>query len=123
MAGERVLVIDDDRDYCEEFQEILEAEGFSATCVCSTGEAAQALAQGAFDLVLLDMKMPTMDGVHFLSEHRGRLGAARVIVVSGSVTARRRLEEADVAQFVFAVVPKPFNIAVFLKDIHEALRR
>lgn len=58
-----VLVVDDNVSLAENLSEILTDSGFESTCVGSPKEALAAVEQRAFDVVLLDMRMPEMDGV------------------------------------------------------------
>ncbi len=64
----RILLADDEKSFTDVYQELLQAEGFQVE-VTNDGHAAyQALSQGGFDLVLLDIIMPGLDGITVLKK-------------------------------------------------------
>lgn len=73
-ARRRVLLIDDDTDVLEVTRKALEAEGCSVTCVADSSEVLRAPPRGAFDLVLLDLMMPEVDGLELCSRLRRHYG-------------------------------------------------
>ena len=60
--AKRILVVDDDENILNLEKTILEQKGFQVTRAASGGEALEALKAGSFDLVLLDVMMPELDG-------------------------------------------------------------
>ena len=60
--GKRILVVDDDENILSLEKTILEQKGFAVTTAGGGNEALKALADGAFDLILLDVMMPEVDG-------------------------------------------------------------
>ncbi len=80
-----IMIIDDDPLTRESYQALLEAEGFSAVGARNGAEAILWLESRTAAMILLDLKMPVMDGRSFL-EHRARQAKIRevpVLVVSG----------------------------------------
>ncbi len=80
-----VLIIDDDSRTREAYQALLETKGFSAVGASNGAEAILWLESNTIAMILLDLKMPVMDGRSFL-EHRARQEKIRevpVLVVSG----------------------------------------
>jgi CheY-like chemotaxis protein len=61
-VGKRILVVDDDENILNLEKTILEQKGFSVTTAGGGGEALKVLAQEGFDLILLDVMMPEVDG-------------------------------------------------------------
>jgi DNA-binding response OmpR family regulator len=120
----RVLIVEDEQHLAEGLRFNLEAEGYEAEVV-DTGEAAvQALAgpaPHAFDLVVLDVMLPGIDGFAVVSELR----AARQFVPVLMLTARGRPE--DVLRGFGAgaddYLPKPTELAILLARIRSLLRR
>ncbi len=82
MATPRILVVDDDEQMRFVLGESLTRRQYEVMLVVSAEEALTALAHGAFDLILLDVRLPKMSGIDALDEilrvdHRapvGRLG-------------------------------------------------
>jgi CheY-like chemotaxis protein len=61
---QRVLVVDDDRAYCEALTRVLLAAGFDAVHACGPGEAIRMLERGQrFDAIVCDVLMPRMNGL------------------------------------------------------------
>jgi adenylate cyclase len=80
-----LLVADDDPENCEILRRLLEPRGFRLEFAENGVEAIEKLERGDYDAVLLDIRMPLMDGFEVLSRLRegGRLGNTPVIVVTG----------------------------------------
>jgi len=103
----RVLIVDDEPDILLMLRVNLEADGY-ATALAADGESAlQRIGEEAFDLVLLDVMMPVMDGWGVLDRLATETEAPLVIVVSAKSSRRdmaRALEMGAVAY-----VTKPFS--------------
>ncbi len=65
MKG-RILIVDDEKAARKSLNDILKLEGYRVTAVASGEEAVEALEKDEFDLMLLDLKMPGMDGLEVL---------------------------------------------------------
>ena len=88
-AGSRVLVVEDDIPLAELLKQQLESEAYSVT-VLHDGEAARtAIPDGRFDLVILDLNLPKLDGVSLLKQVRPSVPRLPVLVL----TARNRVED------------------------------
>jgi two-component system CheB/CheR fusion protein len=70
LAGQRVLLVDDDLHTVQTFSELLSAEGAEVTSAGSAEAALQEATQGEFDLVISDIAMPGMDGLEFIARLR-----------------------------------------------------
>ncbi|MDH4226366.1 MAG: response regulator [Deltaproteobacteria bacterium] len=80
MTKKKILIVDDEEGIRLLFKEELEEDGYS-TVLASTGEEAlEQLTGGSFDLVLLDIKMPGMDGVEVLRRVKEQWKALPVIL-------------------------------------------
>lgn len=62
-TNKRILVVDDNEDYCEGVVDFLETEGYKAVGVHDGFNALEAIKEEEFDMVLMDVRMPGMDGV------------------------------------------------------------
>lgn len=78
-----VLVIDDDTTTLRLFEHVLNREGFQVTTRTSAEAVLQELDVADFDLILLDFKMPGMDGIQALQEIRKATQEAAVVIVTG----------------------------------------
>jgi CheY-like chemotaxis protein len=118
MSAIRVLVVDDDAEVRETLQDILELEGYAVTLAASGEEALVAFATRPFPVVLLDIRMPGIDGITTLERIKELDSATRVIMITG-------LENPNVvpdamAKGAEAVFRKPLDIAFFLPLLLES---
>jgi DNA-binding response OmpR family regulator len=117
----RILVADDDFLYRTLFSASLEEAGYEARCVSDGAEALLALETQTFDLFLLDLFMPALDGFATLKQlhRRGLLPALPVIIVSATDEADSfvRCMEAGAVD----MLPKPFEPAMLLTRVSAAL--
>jgi signal transduction histidine kinase/CheY-like chemotaxis protein/ligand-binding sensor domain-containing protein len=88
-----VLVVDDDWVCRQVAQEILRGHGVAVTTVASGREALNALDASKFDLVLMDVQMPDMDGVETMRQIRTRPALARLPIIA--MTAEDKTESAS----------------------------
>ncbi|HBE88295.1 MAG TPA: hypothetical protein DDW67_04050, partial [Elusimicrobia bacterium] len=104
----KVLVIDDDEDLLGLIRLALEREGFTAATAASGEEGLALAGAGDFDLVLLDIMMPGMDGLATLRELRKNCPRTAVIML----TAHGSIETAVESMRLGAVdyVKKPFQL-------------
>ena len=78
----KILIVDDDAGVRESLEELLRLEDYQADSTGSGEEALEALSEG-FDLVLLDIKMPGIDGVEVMHEIRKYHPDTRIIIITG----------------------------------------
>ena len=92
MGKKTVLVVDDEKNIRLTFSETMTQMGFD-TRTASNGEEALTKMQGAeFDLVLLDLRMPGMDGIEVLRRIRERYPKVRVIMITAHGTVESAVE-------------------------------
>ncbi len=117
MAGQRVLVIEDQEDLAALYEQALGEEGYKVS-KAYTGEEGFALFEdhGA-DAVVLDMTLPEMHGVQTLRSIRGLNANVPVVVVTGETSAetRQQCERLGVLEYL----SKPADY----RDILDLLRR
>src|SRR5579883_2494459 len=107
MPRTRVLVVDDEAAIRDSLRMTLEYDGYDFLAA-ATGQEGLALAEReAPDVVLLDVKMPGMDGMEVLDRLRAMNEALPVIVISGHGTAMTGFEAASKGAFDF--IEKPFS--------------
>lgn len=119
MARDRaVLVVDDDLDLRGALELILEGEGYRVLTAGNGLEALERLATEVPAVILLDMRMPIMDGWQFAREFRARLGwPCPVVVCTAAEDARRRALEIEAEGYL----EKPFEIDDVIEAIEEAM--
>ncbi|HXR59096.1 MAG TPA: response regulator, partial [Burkholderiales bacterium] len=114
-----VWIVDDDRSIRWVFEKALSREGISYSSFASAREALDALAAGAPQVLVSDIRMPGQSGIELLQEVKQKHPAVPVIVM----TAYSDLESA-VAAFqggAYEYLPKPFDVDQAVELIRRAL--
>jgi two-component system nitrogen regulation response regulator NtrX len=88
----RILVVDDEADIRSSLKMILEYEGMELVEAASGPEALKKAGEGGVDAVLLDIKMPRMDGLEVLAQLRERHPDLPVVMISGHATIETAVE-------------------------------
>lgn len=116
----RILVVDDEAQICKVIQKILVQEGHHVLVACNGPEALAKLKKGGVDLMLIDLKMPAMDGLEVLKLARTIQKKLRSIILTayGTVTSAREA----MCLGVFDFLTKPFDNRLLKKVVREALR-
>jgi two-component system, NtrC family, nitrogen regulation response regulator NtrX len=119
MPKSRILVIDDEAAIRDSLRMTLEYEGYECL-LAATGQDGLGLAEReAPDLVLLDVKMPGMDGLEVLDRLRAMNDTLPVIVVSGHGTISTAVDATRKGAFDF--IEKPFASERVLVSLRNAL--
>jgi DNA-binding response OmpR family regulator len=117
---ERVLVIDDDVALCELLTEYLAPEGFRVESVHDGEEGLERACDGEYDLIVLDVMLPTINGFEVLRHLRTKAGTPVVML-----TARGEEVDRIVGLEIGAddYLPKPFNPRELVARMRAILRR
>ena len=109
-----ILIVDDDAGIRGVLADVLQDEGYT-TAEAANGEAALAfLDGGAPDVILLDMRMPVMDGWQFAQAYRERTGPrAPIIVMTAAQDAQRWADEIGAS----ACLAKPFEYDAIVRTL------
>ena len=120
MKKEKILIIDDEPDMLRGCQKFLETAGY-AVVIAESGEDGLALFETENpDLIIVDLKMPGMDGMAVLQSIMARDQEAVVIVFTGYGTIESAVKAIRAGAFEF--VQKPFDPDAFLIVIERALK-
>lgn len=123
--AQRVLVVDDEEGIRHTIDRVLSLEGFSVTTVSDGNRALRALDGDVFDLLIVDIYMPDLDGIGVLRELRRRQDSTPVLAVSGGGDSRHSFDSQgalSVAQaFGATVLAKPFTVDELLEGVRLAL--
>ncbi len=102
-----VLVVDDEQDIRDASERILSRIGYQVQKASRGDEALDILNKNSIDIVLLDLKMPGMDGMEVLARIRERSTKIQVIVITGYATVETAIEA--MKQGAYDFIPKPFE--------------
>jgi two-component system nitrogen regulation response regulator NtrX len=119
MPKARILVIDDEAAIRDSLKMTLEYEGYEVLAAATGQEGLNLAERDAPDLVLLDVKMPGMDGIEVLERLRSMNESLPVIVVSGHGTISTAVEATKKGAFDF--IEKPFASDRVLVSLRNAL--
>ena len=117
MTQQPILVVDDDPTILATVSEALDLEGFPVVTATNGAEALDAVDRSAPSLVLLDMRMPVLDGWGFMRAIRQRELSLTVVVMTAAADAQRWGREIG-AQ---AVLATPFELDELLGAIERFL--
>ena len=123
MAKEKILVVDDEEDILELVRYNLSREGYRVTGSLTGEDALRKVRSGTFDLIILDLMLPGMDGLAFTKtvKNDSRLRSIPIIMLTA------KGEEADIVTGLELgaddYITKPFSPRVMTARVRTALRR
>ena len=110
-----VLVVDDDPTILATVAETLDLEGYPVVTATNGAEALEVLERTSPSLVLLDMRMPVLDGWGFARALRERGLNPTVVVMTATADARRWAAEIGAR----GVLPKPFDLEDLIAEVQR----
>ena len=116
-----ILVVDDDRMIADLLKEYLSGRGHAVTTVYSGREALAALSGGKFSIVIVDMKMPDVDGMAVLERVKKTDRDTLVIMITGYGTLDSAVAAINHGAYDF--IAKPFQLEEFKIVIRRAIER
>jgi DNA-binding NtrC family response regulator len=117
----RVLVIDDEAIVRTSSKRTLVPEGYEVRLAESGRAGIDILEQESFDIVLLDLKMPDMDGIEVLKVIMERWPGTKVIIVTGFSTVDTAVQALRLGAFNH--IEKPFTPDSLLAAVKEAFEK
>ncbi len=117
----RVLAVDDEQVVCESIRRVLSQEGYHVTTTMSSREGVDLIRKETFDLLLLDIKMPEIDGIEFLREARAVSPETEVIIITGYATIETAVEAIKLGAFDY--LEKPVSPPQLIVAAARALER
>ena len=123
MAKEKILVVDDEEDILELVRYNLSREGYRVTGTLTGEDALRKVRSDSFDLIVLDLMLPGMDGLAFTKtvKNDSRLRSIPIIMLTA------KGEEADIVTGLELgaddYITKPFSPRVMIARVRAALRR
>ena len=116
----RILVVDDDRTTRHVLSKVLTSAGFTTSMAKDGVEALKVLRSRRFDLLLLDVWMPRMNGLDLLAQLRKRKSRPRVVVMTSDDAPETLLKA--VREQAFKYVHKPVESPELLQTVRDALK-
>lgn len=121
MIGAKILLVDDETVFTQNMAKLLTSRGYVVTAVNSGDAAIQELEEKDFDVVVLDLKMPGMDGITTLKEIK-KLGLfTETLILTGHGSIDTALEAIKIGAYDY--LTKPCEIDELVGKIEGAWER
>jgi DNA-binding NtrC family response regulator len=116
----RVLLVDDEVEFVQTVAKRLKRNKLSVEAAHSGEDALRHLAGNPTDVVVLDMKMPGMDGLEALREIKARQPLVEVIMLTGHASVEAAIEGMESGAFDYLMKPVEFDELLYkIQDAHK----
>jgi len=117
----RILIIDDDENIRKVLKTILEDEGYIVDTVDTAKKGIEQSEKAFYNLALIDVRLPDMEGIELLSKMRSSKPKMRKIIITGYPTLQNAISAVN--KGADAYVMKPFEVEKILQTIQEQLKK
>ncbi|MGD6809309.1 MAG: response regulator [Candidatus Bathyarchaeia archaeon] len=117
----RILIIDDDENIRRFLETILTDEGYNVECADTANRGIEKTQSGFFNIALVDVRLPDMEGIDVLPKLRSTKPEMRKIIVTGYPTLQNAISAVN--NGANAYVMKPFDVEKILNTIKEQLQK
>jgi DNA-binding NtrC family response regulator len=117
----RILIVDDDENIRKVLETILEDEGYTVESADTAKKGIEKSEKAFFNLALIDVRLPDMEGIELLAKMRDTKPKMRKIIITGYPTLQNAV--AAVNKGADAYVMKPFDVEKILQTIREQLKK
>ncbi|MFH0925117.1 MAG: response regulator [bacterium] len=119
MDKAKILLVDDELDMLDSLCDILTDYGYSVTTSDNGIKAINLLKEDSFDLLLTDLKMPTIDGLELLKRAKEIAPKLCVIIMTGYGSVQSEVLAKE--QGAYEYITKPFEVERVVSIIRDAL--
>lgn len=116
-----IYIVDDEHRMCESLKALLQQRGFEAEFTTSGAQALKGFGQKAYDLFLLDIGIPDLDGFQLMDAILKRLPDAAIVMMTGAATVDTAVRA--LRHGAYDYLKKPFHPEELEKTVHHALDR
>ncbi len=120
MAKTRLLIVDDEDDLRELLSQVLSNSGYEIQTASDGAQALSVLKSATFDVVLLDIQMPKVDGIQVLKHLKSHKPQTKTIVLTGYADLRNAMEAREFGAKDF--ISKPYKLEDVLSTIERVLK-
>ena len=117
----RILVVDDDKSIIKTLKAILEEEGYIVDTAESGKEAIEKSNVKFYNLALIDIRLPDMEGIELLTKMKDTTPRMRKVIITGYPTLQNAVDAVN--KGADAYIFKPFDIEKVLKTIKQQLSK
>jgi DNA-binding NtrC family response regulator len=116
-----ILIIDDDENIRKVLLAILEDKGYTVESVGTAKEAVEKSKRKFFNLALIDIRLPDMEGIELLSKMKDTTPRMRKVIITGYPTLQNAVDAVNKGADAYIV--KPFDVEKVLSTIDQQLRK
>lgn len=118
---DKILIVDDEQSILDSISMVLNSEGYETECCLNGASAIQKVMSSEYDLILLDIKMPKMDGLEVLDKIMEINTDLVVIMISGHGTIETAVEATKKGAYNFLQKPLPelYELKLTIKNAIE----
>jgi len=117
----RILIIDDDENIRKVLTTILEDEGYDVESVDTAKKAIERTRRKFYNLALIDIRLPDMEGIELLTKMKNTTPKIRKIIITGYPTLQNAVEAVN--RGADAYIMKPFDMEKVLQEIKDQLKK
>jgi two-component system, OmpR family, response regulator len=117
MGTARVLLVDDEVAFANNIAKLISKRGYEVIAVYNGESAIRAIEENEFDVIVLDLKMPGLDGLATLKQIKKRQPNVEVIILTGHGSMDSGIDGIQLGAFDFIMKPVRFE------DLHESIRQ
>ena len=121
MKRPRILLVDDEVAFANNLLKLLSKRGYDVVVEYNGADAVSVVGDKEFDVIILDMKMPGMDGIATLKEIKKKAPLVEVVILTGHGSIESGIEGMQLGAFDFLM--KPVRIDDLQEKVSEAYRR
>ncbi len=120
MDNIRILFVDDETEYLETVIKRMKKRGLDVVGAASGADALAAMQSQKFDVLILDVRMPRMDGIEVLRTVKQRFPLVEVIMLTGHASMEVAIEGMELGAFDYLMKPVDVDELIYkAQDAHQ----
>ena len=120
MNKQTIMLVDDEERFLQTTKKLIEKEGFKVLTAQSGKEALEKLEEHKIYVVVLDVKMPEMDGIETLKKIKIKFPMVQVIMLTGHATVESAVERMHSGAIDYLM--KPVEIDILLNKVNDGIK-
>ena len=116
--SEKVLLVDDEKEFLDIMSERMQARGMTVKTADSADQAMAILEKESFDAIVMDFKMPGMDGIQALKNIKAKKPELQIILLTGYATVEKTVEAMKIG--ATDLLEKPADLEELAAKIKQA---
>ena len=117
--GSMILVVDDDENLCQNLLDVLTQKGYRVTVALDSTSAIEKVRKNVFDIMLLDMKLPPLNGLETYLTIRRLCPGIVVVIITGFLSEMEEMVKMIMKRGAYALLEKPIVIDNLLHILEE----